>query len=210
MIITQRPSVWTVAAGLPEFALGAAFAVTWRDPSTLGVEWVGYAMMLVILEFILIHANAFLGWRAMLAPTPRDRLRAIAGFGGIYLLFGIGISLAFHSWGPVLAVVTLTATRLWSALRDPPPTELARAWFGGQVGLNAVLYLLLAACTVFLPIPELGVKSWMYESSSSDPGLWEVHPQLPVFMACVFYSVRGLITITAWPRRMNLANVQVG
>jgi hypothetical protein len=78
-----------------------------------------------------------------------------------------------------------------------------------QVAINALLYLGLAAMTVFAPLPELGVKSWMFESTSDDPGLWEKEPHLVVAMASVFYLVRGWLTMDARPRRVNLAAVQV-
>ena len=208
MFHEQRPSIVTLLSGAPEFALGAVLLTTWIDPSYFGNEWIARGLMLMLLEFFLIHANAFLTLRALQAPSAFERVLRVLGFGTLYALCGIFLSLAFKDAGPALAIIGLTVTRTFGAMGSPPPTQAARNWFGFQVATNVLLYVGLAAATI-LSLPELGVPSGSYSYQTDDPGEWEKHPHKVVAMGSVFYMVRGLIVMAAWLRKIRLDQIQV-
>lgn len=199
---TRAPGWLTVASGAPEVGLGAAFLVTWVDPARFGTSMVSFALELMLLEFILIHSAGFMGVRAAKAGSTRARVIGILGLGLFYSLFVGGFCLALGRIRPLVSFWIVTAQRLAGDLLDPKPGEETRAWFGTNLAVNAILYLLLAGATVMLPVPALGITPPVRQGLGiGGKGLWVDEPQRVVVLAGLYYVVRGVMTMGAWPRR---------
>ena len=89
----------------------------------------------------------------------------------------------------------ITLGRSLNLLRDPTESKhtiMARS------GIGVILYLLVVAGTVFLPIPEWGVTgsvlSEVYPGRGS--GLWEAEPERAIAGAAVYFLLIGLAEIT--------------
>ena len=71
-----------VVSALPDLMLGATFLITWVSPYALREKMVAYLMLLMILEFIIVHSSAFMG-RVMVGPLLRGRKSVtLLGLGG--------------------------------------------------------------------------------------------------------------------------------
>ena len=51
----------TLFSSVPDFVMGLAFLATWIDPYSLGDGMISFALMVMLLEFIIIHSSAFIG-----------------------------------------------------------------------------------------------------------------------------------------------------
>jgi hypothetical protein len=58
---TSPVSLPDAAAAIPDLALAAAFIVTWISPYALGTRAVWHLVMVILLEFIVMHSSAFVG-----------------------------------------------------------------------------------------------------------------------------------------------------
>src|SRR5690606_12568989 len=91
-------------AALPDAVTASAFLALWLHPLAFGASGVRNGMLVMLVEFILIHSSAFLTAIAFAEGTPRaKRLAMLAGAGLLYLVFIGAFSLAFHAWWPFFA-----------------------------------------------------------------------------------------------------------
>jgi hypothetical protein len=98
----------------------------------------------------------------------------------------------------------VTAQRMAGDFFDPKPTVETKAWFGATLALNALVYLALTFLTVILPLPTLGVTSSVRDQLGiGGSGLWQAEPHRVVFMAALYYLIRGYFTAAARPRRVT-------
>ncbi|MDH3308644.1 MAG: hypothetical protein OEO77_14155 [Acidimicrobiia bacterium] len=81
--------------------LAGVFLATWIRPTEPPAGSVAFLLLLVLIEFILIHATVFLGTVWFARGTVGKRLTSMAFVTGLYLVFGIGFSLGFSSWIPI-------------------------------------------------------------------------------------------------------------
>jgi hypothetical protein len=177
-----------MAEGFAEFLLGVAFLQTWFDPLVLGERWVRLALELVTVETLLIHGSSFMNLQMSKEGPPKGYKGTIFLFAGLYLFFGIGLSIAFKSPGPLAAMVAFTAARTWAAVREPPPREMARRLFFMRASFNLLMYVVAGAVGFVLGGFEFNRGSMV------------------VAMAAAFYLARGISTMWAWPRRVDLAH----
>lgn len=85
----DRTARWRLAlGGLPDLATAAACLLSWWWPALLGAAWVKVMALTVLVEFLVIHAGAFL---TVFGNAPRTRLGrsaahlALASFYGIFI-----------------------------------------------------------------------------------------------------------------------------
>ena len=50
-------------SALPDVALGVLFLVTWIDPRVFGEGVLQYALLTMLMEFIVVHSSGFDGLR---------------------------------------------------------------------------------------------------------------------------------------------------
>lgn len=198
----RAPGIASYATGIPEMVFGAAFFVTWVNPTILGIDWVKFAVELMLLEFILVHSAGFMGLRASAQESVWRRVKTIVGFGIFYSMFVLGFCLALGHWRPMWTFWIITAQRLAGDITDPKPTQETQAWFGTSLAINVMLYLGAAFVTIILPVPMLGVTRAVRDAVGiSGHGLWEAEPHRVVVMAGLYYLLRGYFTATARPRK---------
>jgi hypothetical protein len=186
LVYEQRPTPRAMAEGFAEFLLGVAFLQTLLDPTVLGGRWIQLALELITIEALLIHGSSFLNLQMSKDGPPKGYKRTIFLFAGIYLLFGFGLSVAFKSVGPLAAMVAFTAARTWAAVREPPPVEVRRRWFFMQASINLFFYV------------GAGAIGFVVAGFEFNRGA------MVVVMAAAFYLARGIATMWAWPRRVDL------
>lgn len=76
----RRPSLPSLIAALPDFGLAGLFLATWIAPRHIGVDRIGTLMLVMLLEFIVVHSAGFMGAAALAKESRRARIRTSAKF----------------------------------------------------------------------------------------------------------------------------------
>lgn len=189
----QPSRIPAILAALPDFAMAGTFLITWFAPRTFGDRMVRHLMLVMLLEFIVVHSAGFTA--ALLALDLKRRVRVIGllGLSAFYLLFAGAFGVAFATWWPILALLALTANRLAGFLFGKPPD-------GGQVlfillgwAASVVAYLGGTFLTLTIPIPPFGITSdvvRMQEITST--GIWPEGPWRMIAFGFVYFTLVGL------------------
>ena len=61
MTVVRAPLIERLATALPDAVTAGVFAYIWIAPLALGEGAVRNAMLLMLVEFVLVHASGFLG-----------------------------------------------------------------------------------------------------------------------------------------------------
>jgi hypothetical protein len=178
-VATSRttPGFPDLIAALPDFGLGAAFLVMWIAPATFGARALQYFVLVMLLEFVIMHSSAIMGNVALTRADRGSATRAVIGFGVLYSLAVIGFALAFRTWWPLLTFWGLTANRMLGILIGHRPSAEQKELIRGGWAASAVAYLLFTFATVLLPLPRLGVTRAVVEAAGlPGEGLWVDQP----------------------------------
>ncbi len=182
--------------------MAGMFVTAWWWPRTLeNGRWVKLGVGVLVLEFILIHSGAFLNSTLMQkAGWPRDRmLIALTAF---YLLFGVAIALAFHSWWIFGSFALVMSGRLWSLFGGQ--TDMERAVSMRRVAASAMLFLGLTFATLFLPLPRGGLNDALLTEvwpTRGKNGAWEQRPEIALAMGTAYFLLLGLVEMRP-PRKV--------
>jgi len=197
MTVTPRSLLARLGAAFPDTVSALFFLSVWIAPMALGPGMVKTAMLIMLVEFILVHASAFLGSIAFSDKTSRPaKLRGLLLFTGFYLMFVLAFCFAFSAWWPVLAFGWLLGAKLTIAMdrRVPAPELLLRmqsAW-----AMSAMAYLGGVFLTVIAPIPRLGMTrdiQPLFELPGS--GHWVSYPHTVVAFGAVYF---GFLAWAKW------------
>ncbi len=193
-MVPDRIARW--ASALPDAVTSAFFLSVWIAPTWLGASAIRTGMLMMLVEFILLHASAMLG--SMLMESEQDpglrrsRLRAIAALGGFYLLFVAAWSYQFHAWWPLLAFGWLLLGKAWQAFQ-PLPGEARRQRLQSDWAIGVMAYLAGAFLTVFMPVPRLGMnRAVVADAGLPGGGLWVSQPQTVIAFGAFYFAVLAL------------------
>jgi hypothetical protein len=170
--------LWRAVSALPDVALGILFLVTWIDPRVFGEGVLKYALLTMLMEFIVVHSSGFMGfvlWGSSLGAVKKTL--ATLGFGVFYSGFLVGFALGFDAWWPVWAFWGLTFNRLTSALLSREAAGKARERITNEWGMSAAMYLLWVFATIPPWVPALGITPEVIASARlPGTGSWVEEP----------------------------------
>lgn len=177
----------------PDLGLSAVFLITWLRPDTFGALAVKHLVLVMLLEFIVIHSAGFMGAATIAAGSPGKRLLVILGFGLFYSLFTGAFSLAFHTSWPFVSFWVLTANRMLGVVVSPAvDLKSANVVMGGWA-LNVVAYLGCCFLTVLAPMPRLGITPEVVKAQAfTGEGLWIDQPHTAIAFGCLYFLAVGL------------------
>ncbi len=195
--MTPRSSVLRLLSATPDALTAGFFLVVWVAPLAFGAGAVRTAMLIMIVEFILVHGAGFLGSTAYAENVSRaNKVKALIGFTLFYMVFILGFSLIFKEWWPVLAFAWLLLAKLGIALdaKAPPAEHRMRAQSGWA--LAVIAYLGGVFATIILPIPRLGISKDLqplFEIPGS--GEWVDKPHTVVAFGALYF---GFLAWSKW------------
>lgn len=181
-------------AAAPDAGLAAICLATWVRPMALGRRQVQYILLLMLLEFIVIHSAAFMG-QALLSPEGRaKRAGRIIAFGAFYSVFAGAFSLGFHVWWPLGAFWLLTLNRLAGVLTGQAPAGSERQFIRAGWAASALFYMAAVTVTLLVPLPRLGITPEVVaqQGLAGIGGVWVEQPHRVVAAGCLYYA------LTAW------------
>lgn len=201
-----RPSLPDTLAAIPDLLLAGTALVTWIDPAILGAEKVHYFVLLMLLEFIVVHSAGFMGVVAYGKASRAARGAAMLGFALFYTLFVGAFSLSFHEWWPLIAFWVLVINRLAGALLGQASDENTRGLVRAGWAAGVAFYLLAAFATILIPIPTLGITPEVVAAQHfPGSGLWIEQPWRTVAMATLYFGLQGWWSLVGYRRVERLA-----
>lgn len=180
-----------LVAFLPDAITAVFFLVVWISPMAFGEGGVRNAMLIMLVEFVLIHATGGLGasvFREDLTRTKRYLI--ILGTSVFYLLFVSAFALVFKAWWPFLAFVWLLVGKLTIAF-DPRRTSAdRRTALQQRWAQTAIVYLLGVFATVMLPLPRFGITAEVLPTLGlTGSGLWVEQPHTVIAFGALYFVV---------------------
>lgn len=176
-----------LAAAGPDAVTAGVFLTLWISPLALGASGVRNAVLVMLVEFVLIHAAGFLGGLLLNPALPRGRrVLVLAGFAGFYLMFVGAFMLAFQEWWPVLVFGWLILGKFGLIVTGRGASEAqASVW-----GMSALIYLLGAFATILLPLPRLGVGAEVVgQLGLPGSGLWVEQPHRVLAFGFLYFAL---------------------
>lgn len=189
-----------LAAALPDALTALAYLSTWCFPLAWDRGAVRYLVLVMLVEFLVVHSGGFLGMTVFDEQAPKRRQTlAIAGFGLLYLLFAAGFAVAFESWLPILTFVWLLGAKFAMVWLRPVAKAEERDRHMAFWGLSVVAYLAATFAGVLLPLPRLGLGSAVVpQLGLPGSGLWVEQPHTAIASGMIYF---GLLAWAKWAWR---------
>lgn len=177
-------------SAIPDFGLGVTFAIAWVRPAWAGPDLVPHLLLVMLLEFIVVHSGAFMGVAATSDAPRARRVQAVFGLGLFYTLFAGGFSLGFHTWWPLAAFWGLTLNRMLGVLVGQAPAGGQRALVMSGWAASAILYLTLCFVTLFLPLPHFGLTpDFVRGLHLPGSGVWVEQPHRVIAFGAAYFTL---------------------
>ncbi len=182
-------------AALPDSISAVVFLAAWLFPLRWGNALVSNLLLVMLLEFIVVHSSGFLGMTVLDGSASRSRkVLAVLGFGVFYLCFVLAFAFIFQRTWAIWAFSWLLLSKLATIWFEPSTAESTRQqqlW-----ALSAVCYVLGAFATTLLPLPRLGLTSEVVSQLGlPGSGLWVEQPHKVVAFGLLYF---GLLAAAKW------------
>ena len=186
---------------LPDAITASVFLYAWMAPLHWHETLVAELMLVMLVEFALIHSAPFLGSIVLASDEAlKKRLVAFAGFTVFYGLFIGGYALGFKSWWPVIAFAWLITAKLVTMVTDSRHTERQKQRIRGYWGVSAMFYLFAVFATVFLPLPEFGItRHGSAYGISGSSGVWVTDPHTGIAAGLLYFGLLAATKLVEQP-----------
>lgn len=186
-----------VASALPDALTAGFFLVVWLWPLRFGTDAVKTAILIMIVEFLTVHASGLLGGVVLSPGRSRGtRLKVLAGVGVVYLLFVIVFVLIFQQWWPLLVFGWLLLAKFSRVLSG---TVAATGDAAIQIALwvaSGIFYLLGVLLTVLLPLPRLGVTAAVVSGLDlPGSGIWVEEPHRLLAFGFLYFAALAAVKL---------------
>ena len=182
-------------AGLPDAITATLFLIAWIDPSIPGPEYVKNLMLVMLIEFIVMHSSAFYSFIAADdGDSPVKRSLMLIGLSAFYLTFVAGFALAFDSTWPLFAFAWLFVSRFIHLWIHPAQSGAQAGRMMALWGASAAAYLIGAFATVMLPLPALGITPEVIGSMHlPGSGEWIERPYTVLAFGALYFGVQAWV-----------------
>lgn len=179
---------------LPDAITAGIFLYAWIAPLAWRKTLVAELMLVMLVEFILIHSAPFLGNIVLASNLPmQKRLKLFLVFAFFYSLFIGSFAVGFQSWLPVIAFAWLISAKLVSLVTDREHAERDKQRMRGYWAVSAGFYLLAVFVPLFLPVPELGITRHGSAYGIPGGGEWVSNPHTVISAGFLYF---GLLAAT--------------
>ena len=186
-----------LAFALPDAVSAATFAVIWVAPLAFGAHAVRNGMLLMLIEFIMVHSAGFLGGLLFASDKSRKaRVAALLGMGLFYTGFVAAFCLAFDAWWPLGAFGWLLLGKFIvimdrSAISEEKKQRMQTGW-----GLSVAAYIGGVFLTSILPMPRLGMSAEVQpQFGLPGSGLWVEEPHRVIAFGLLYF---GFLSWSKW------------
>ena len=193
-VLARARPVGRLFAALPDALTCIAYLWTWLQPLRFDSDAVKTLMLVMLIEFLVVHSGGFLGVTVLSDGTSKLRKSfALLGLGCFYLMFAAAFSLAFDAWWPVWTFLWLLGSRFALVWLSPIPRESEADRQMALWGLSVAAYLGAVFAGVFLPLPELGIRHELLSSFGlTGGGLWVEKPQTVIASGAIYFAIMAV------------------
>ncbi len=194
-------ALWNrVVSALPDGITAIGCLIVWIAPRALRENAVETVLLMMLMEFILVHATGFFTIFALAADSTRmQRIGPMLGLTLFYMLFVCGLSYAFHEWWPLRVFLWLVVGKIAWVFANPRTRadETSRqmaAW-----AFSVLAYLGAVFAGLMLPLPRLGLDAATVASLHLPAsGEWISHPHMAVAAAVFYYGALAVFKGRGW------------
>lgn len=188
-----------VLSALPDAITAGFFLLLWIVPQWLGPTALRTGLLMMLVEFILMHATGILGGMALSnAGDTHRQWKPILLFSSMYLLFIAVWAWTFRAWWPLLALAWLVAGKFALALQPLPDAD-KRDRIMSDWGISALAYLGGVFATLMLPVPRLGLTGDVVAAADlPGSGEWVDKPHTVVAFGLLYFAVLATGKLRAW------------
>lgn len=170
-----------IAAALPCAIAALVYLVTWIRPETLGDTMVRDLLLLMMMEFIMMHASVMMSAIPRIAETRTGRMVAVVLLAVLYSAFGVGVPLWLGVPWFIVHFAALVGGRFWAARQLPDARQEKVQLIGWAVAILA--YLLFMVCSA-IPFPRFGIPDGPVDLYGSE---WQ-NPQRVIGAGFLYWS----------------------
>ena len=187
-----------LGVAVPDLALSFVFLAIWISPESLPEKTISRFMLIMLLEFIIVHSSAFMG---VLAVSDQDRAKKVTGLFGLglfYTLFVGGFALTFHSWWPLGSFWMLMLNRMLGVLFGQAPVGRAKEYVMASWAASAAFYLGFVFLTTLAPLPSFGITPAVVSAEHlPGSGLWISQPHRVIAFGFLYFLAQGIWELAA-------------
>jgi len=179
-------------AALPDLGLAGLFLLTWISPYAIKETMVADLVLVMLLEFFVVHSAGFMGITLYRAKTRIRRTLETVGLGLFYSLM-----VGAFAWGegvlwPLWAFWGLVGNRLAGMLLEPPGSDEGVGAAAGAWVIGTIAYLFAVFATIALPLPRLGITDAVIAAQGfSAGGLWPEQPWVPLAAGVLHFGAQA-------------------
>jgi hypothetical protein len=182
-------------AALPDAISASVFVAAWLYPLRWGTPLVGNLVLVMLLEFLLVHSSGFLGMTML--DDSASRLRktlVVLGFGVFYMAFVLAFAFIFERTWAIAAFSWLLVSKLATIWFGPGTADSERQqalW-----GVSVVCYVLGAFVTAIAPLPRFGITPEVVgQLGLPGSGLWVEQPHTVMAFGALYF---GMLAAAKW------------
>ncbi|MFB3895813.1 MAG: hypothetical protein ACE14V_05870 [bacterium] len=191
-LFRNQQQIKSLAAAGPDFMLAGSFLMVWFFPYALGEDTIKYFIVLMTLEFIVIHSTLFL---TVLSITVTPLSKKLVYFGAVvlfYSLFAGALSLMFGSIWPLISFWTLTLIKYPGLIFLK---SFSREFFWSIISwlVMTLTYFGGVFVTMILPIPQFGLTDAVIKQLNlPGGGAWIEETYRLVAFGVIYFTTLGL------------------
>ncbi len=180
-------------SAIPDFGLALVFLVTWISPYAFAEKTVANLVLVVLMEFLIIHSSGFMGYVLFREAGKWRKTVQTIGLAFLYTVFVAAFSFSFGEWWPLWAFWGMTLNRLLGILLGQAPTGQEKALVQKSWVVGALMYFFFVFSTVLVPLPALGVTvEVVTRQGFTMTGLWVEDPETALALGFLYYASVGL------------------
>lgn len=187
--------VRAVAGSASDLFLAGGFLITWLHPYTFGQFAVKHFVVLMLLEFLVVHATGFLG-----AVTSRDmpfgaRVLIYSVLLMFYGLMAFGMLFGMGSYWPALGFSLMLLGKAPNIIRPQHDDDAMMPIMANWAGM-VCLYLFGAFATLMLDVPALGITPEVITLQDLGVGgEWPEKPYIVMAFGTIYFTGLALLNV---------------
>ena len=157
-------------------------------------------LCVMILEFVLMHASAFMTAFQALGKTRAKRTAIVLGFAAFYSLFAIGMPLAWDAPWLIVGFATLVGGKVMATRNVQTEKQVVVGLM--LIGVNILTYGTFILLAAFCPFPRLGITA----TRVRPPGGDAFHDPHTIIAAGFLYFLAHAVLLYQLRKRMRRAD----
>jgi hypothetical protein len=184
-----------IVSAAPDIGAAWLFAWCWKNPLAWHPKLTMNLGQIVLMEFFVVHASAFLGALAISESSRKSKLVASLALLAVYVPVAGGFAWSNNALWPFLAFLWLLFSRIAVALVGRGPDEFEKKRMQFYWGNGVACYIVFAFVAVLLPIPAFGFATARVPWSG-----WQIAPQQVICWGFLYFSALAAIKLLESPR----------